>query len=364
MPVRYSQPAGEPVVVPFRPSMLPEALRRIASPDVLERWQLPDRSPHGAHLVAISDASGEGWAAAALVTARPQTAYVKIVDALGDVATVVAAVVRRARDLGCVSVKWEGWTTDPGDAATAGFTPLRAPLESSGGAVQPSVGYIRWLSEGTVDEPPYYRQSTTFSCGAVAALTAQVQAGALEATSLDRTSELTLWRDATNFLACEPVGLGVAIRRRWASSPIAVFLDTDLPVMLDSYPESEQEWRAVLQRASRKDAAALGVPVRKHRLAMPEIRTALRGGDQVLLVISLAGMQRIDAPHWVLCHGVVPGAIVLEDSWINDAAGETWVDAHLIPVREAALETMSAMAEGYRGAVVIGKTGKAPHLQP
>ncbi len=360
-------------VVPYAPgagpSAWPEELRRIARPEVLERWGAVDRAPHAPRLVAVP--GDGGWAAAALVTARPGTAYAKIVDAVGDVPAAARAVVAYAEEQGLVQVVWEGWTVSGEDAAAAGFAPLRPPLP--GGTDEPAgprTGYVRWTAGEGVAEPAYYRQSTHFSCGAVTALLAQVRAGVVRPESLDREAELTLWRDATNFPACEPVGLGVAVRRRWPSSSVEVFLDTEEPVLLDHLDGDEREWRAVLQRASRADADRLGVPVHGRRLSLAELREAVTGSGtaeareavagpgrcrHVLLLVSLATMQGFDVPHWVLCHGAVPGAVVVEDPWFNTAAGETWVDAHLLPVADASLDAMSLLGGEVRvrGAVLI-----------
>ncbi|MER5502277.1 peptidase C39 family protein [Streptomyces sp. NPDC002561] len=342
-------------VVPFEPAAPPAPLSRLVHHDVLERWRAADRSAHAPHIVAVPRGDGEDWAAAALVTARPHTAYLKIVDAVGDVPRAVEAVVSHARHRGLAQVKWEGWTVGPGAATAAGFVPLSAPRTPAEEAGGPRTGYVRRLHDGAVTEPPYYGQTTHFTCGAVTALVAQAHAGRLPRESLDRRAELTLWRDATNFPACEPVGLGVAVRRAWPSSPVTVFLDADRPVLLDQYPADEQEWRAVLQRASRAEAGRVGVPIDSHRLSMTAIRSALGRGEQVLLLVSLAGMQGFDVPHWVLCHGVVPGAVVIEDPWTNTAAGDTWVDAHLLPVPDLSLDTMSTISpDGFRGAVIIG----------
>ncbi|WP_031053577.1 peptidase C39 family protein [Streptomyces sp. NRRL F-5702] len=377
-------------VVPYAPgagpSAWPEELRRIARPEVLERWGAVDRAPHAPRLVAVP--GDGGWAAAALVTARPGTAYAKIVDAVGDVPAAARAVVAYAEEQGLVQVVWEGWTVSGEEAAAAGFTPLRPPLP--GGTDEPAgprTGYVRWTAGEGVAEPAYYRQSTHFSCGAVTALLAQVRAGVVRPESLDREAELTLWRDATNFPACEPVGLGVAVRRRWPSSSVEVFLDTEEPVLLDHLDGDEREWRAVLQRASRADADRLGVPVHGRRLSLAELREAVAGSGtagareaggreafagreaaeareavaglgrcrHVLLLVSLATMQGFDVPHWVLCHGAVPGAVVVEDPWFNTGAGETWVDAHLLPVPDASLDAMSLLGGEVRvrGAVLI-----------
>ncbi|MEE1798432.1 MULTISPECIES: peptidase C39 family protein [unclassified Streptomyces] len=350
------------IVVPFEPDTLPAPLRRLGPPDVLERWRAVDRSAHAPHLVAVPGGDGEEWAAAALVTARPRTAYLKIVDAVGDVPAAVDAVVSSALHQGLAQVKWEGWTASAEEAAGAGFAPLGVPLARAEDAGGPDSGYVRWLCEGAVPAaPPYYGQTTHFTCGAVTALVAQAHAGALPRESLDRTAELTLWRDATNFPACEPVGLGLAVRRAWPSSPVTIFLDVDRPVLLDHLTESEREWRAVLQRASRRGAGETGVPIDSRHLPPTAIRSAIGRREHVLLLVSLAAMQGFDVPHWVLCHGAVPGAVVIEDPWANAATGDTWVDAHLLPVPDASLDAMSLISsDRFRGAVIIGSPEHSP----
>lgn len=364
------------VVVPFDPDTSPDPLSRIGE-EIPERWKTVDRSAHAPRIVAVPGEDGADWVAAALVTARPQTGYLKIVDVVGDVRAAVTAVVARAREQGLVQVKWEGWTASPQDAAAAGFAPLRPPSVPPEDGAGPDAGYVRWLYDGAGTEqpydpgteqpydpgpePPYYRQTTHFTCGAVTALVAQAHAGTLpgEGEALDREAELTLWRGATNFPACEPVGLGVAVRRAWPASRVTVHLDTDLPVLLDHYPAEEQEWRALLQRTSRTEAGRIGVPVDPGRLPLAGIRSAIGRREHVLLLVSLVGMQGFDVPHWVLCHGVVPGAVVIEDPWAHAVAGDTWVDAHMLPVPDASLDTMSAMSsvsvDGFRGAVTIGR---------
>lgn len=350
------------VVVPFEGDAPPDALTRLMERQgtehaVLERWRAADRGAHGAAVVAVPG-DGAEWVAAALVTARPGTAYLKIVDAVGDVPVAVAAVVGHARRQGLAQVKWEGWTVDPEVAGAAGFAALEAPLTPVEHAAGPAAGYVRWLCDGPVSEPPYYGQTTHFTCGAVTTLVAQTHAGVVPRAEFDRQAELTFWRGATNFPACEPVGLAVAVRRAWPSSPVTVHLDVDRPVLLDTCTEAEREWRAVLQRASRADAARAGVPIDPGRLSVDAVRTAVGEGELVLLLVSLAGMQGFDVPHWVLCHGVVPGAVVIDDPWSNPAAGDTWVDAHLLPVPDLSLDAMAAIeADGFRGAVTLGRSG-------
>lgn len=373
MPPRDRTPLGRLVAVPFDAAALPEPLTRLAPPEVLSRWAAADRAPHAPRILAFvegvedvggadgageSEGPGERWAGAALVTARPGTAYVKIVDAVGDVPAVVGAVVEDTRAAGLAQVKWEGWTVDDAGAAALGFSRLRAPVRAADvvppGVPSPPAGYVRWLADGVVREPGYYRQSTDFSCGAAASLIARAQTGALGSGGITREAELGLWRRATNFPACEPVGLGVAVRQAWPAADVEVFLDTARPVLLGYYERPEQEWRAVLQRSSRAEAERIGLPLEGRRLGIGGVRDAVGRGEHLLLMVSAARMQGFDVPHWILCHGAVPGAVVVEDTWTHDAAGETWVDAHLLPIPDDSLDAMAALEEdGFRGAVRI-----------
>jgi hypothetical protein len=354
MPSRTETPSRG-TVVPLTPDTAPMLWQRLERHAAPERWRTVDRSAHGPRIVAVPEGDGEDWTGAALVTARPHTAYLKIVDAVGDVRAAAAAVVAHARDQGLAQVKWEGWTVSAEDAAAAGFTPLNPPLTPVGSA-EPASAYVRWLHGDAVSEPPYYGQTTHFTCGAVTALVAAAHAGTVPRAALDRESELSLWRRATNFPACEPVGLGVAARRAWPSVPVTVHLDVDRPVLLDHCSEDEREWRALLQRMSRTQAEDLGVPVDPRHLSTAAIRSTVDRGEHVLLLISLAGMQGFDVPHWVLCHGAVPGALVIEDPWAATSAGDTWADAHLLPVADAALDTMAAVPpDPFRGAVTLGR---------
>ncbi|MER6672811.1 peptidase C39 family protein [Streptomyces sp. NPDC000983] len=344
-------PPPLPTVAPFDADTAHLQLGPLAD-EVPERWRTVDRSHHRPRLVSLPGAEGAGSAAAALVTARPDTAYLKIVDAVGDVRAVVDAVVEHAARLGLAQVKWEGWTADPDLARAAGFNPLTPPLAQP---QDPPTGHVRWLSDTAVTEPPYYGQTTHFTCGAVAALVGRTLTGALSRDDLDRRAELTLWRDATNFPACEPVGLGLAVHRAWPQSAVTVHLDSEDPVLLDHLPDPERSWRALLQDTSRAEARRTGVPVDPAPLPLATIRTALERREPVLLLLSLDRMHGYDVPHWVLCHAAVPGALVIEDPWSDTAKGDTWVDAHLLPVPDDSLDAMSTLAPGpFRGAVTLG----------
>lgn len=339
-------------VTSFDGRSLPPEIAALVPVPVQERWRGADRAMRAPELVMVLD--DDSCTGVALVSARRGGAYLKIVDAVGDVPGTLSAIVALAEERGLAQVKWEGWTVDPADAAALGFTPMAVPLASAIDDAEPESGYVRWLVDAEVAEPRYYRQTESFTCGAVVTLMAQERAGLVEASDITRSAELALWRSATNFPACEPVGLGVAVRRAWPDAKVTVALDATGPVMLDHLPEAEQGWRAVLQETARADAAGLGMPVDERRVSVEALRASIRAGEGVLVVISLEIMQGFAVPHWVLCHEAVDGALVVEDPWTSANTGDTWVDAHLLPVADSEFDAMAALGpDGYRGAIRI-----------
>ncbi|MGW8481904.1 peptidase C39 family protein [Microbacterium sp. NPDC055903] len=341
------------LVLSYAPDAVPEAATVLFDADTIARWASADRSARRPEVIAIEEEGA--WLAAALVTARAGAAYLKIVDAAGELAPLIEAIAEHAIARGAVQLKWEGWTTDHAQASEHGFAPLQTPLDSAIGDDEPERGYVRWLVEADLVEPPYYRQTETFTCGAVVSLMARALGGDSAARRFDRAAELAFWRSATNFPACEPVGLGVAVRRTWPDAAVEVALDTDRSVMIGHLPPAEQQWRAVLQRESRADAAAAGVAVRPRRMPVDEMRAVVEAGERMLVAVSLRTMQGFDVPHWLLCHAAVRGALIAEDPWTSGATGDTWLDAHLLPIADSSLDEMAALEEdGYRGVVRIG----------
>ncbi|WP_460797075.1 peptidase C39 family protein [Microbacterium sp. GXF0217] len=331
----------------------PEALPAVPIPrEVADRWLSADRSSRSPEILAAIDEDGAA-VGFALITARSGCAYLKIVDAVGDVRAVLDVAAQLARSRGLVQLKWEGWTATPQDAETAGFAVLTAPSENRVEDGEPERGYVRWLVDAEVTEPQYYRQTETFTCGAVVALMAQAIAGRVDSSDLNRAAELSLWRAATNFPSCDPVGLAVAVRNRWPEEYVGVALDVDRPLMIGHLSSSEQQWRAELQRVSRAEAAALELDVSAERMPLSAVRATVAARRSALLLLSLDLMQGFDVPHWVLCHGEVPGALVIEDPWTGPGTGDTWVDAHLLPVADRSLDAMAAIEEDRCRAVVV-----------
>lgn len=357
---QYSAPHA--TVQDFDPQHHPQQLRHLGP--TLGPWEREIVAAN-ARLLTIVSSDGT-MTGAALLTARSAGSYVKIAGILAlDAPTaeqVIRAVLNYARQQDLACVKWENWTQDPTLATLAeqtGFQALPAPrCVMDAPALIPRAGYVHWLHPARYLHTSHYQQSENFTCAAVAALAAFGETTSIAVLDDLRTSELVLWRQATNFMACEPIGLGLAVAKRWPDSSLTVSLDTDKPVILGYYPEAERSWRGILQAESRRQAEATGLPLTPTRLEVVQIREAVSNGARVLLLVSLQQMLGYDIPHWVLCHGTAGSTenpvLVLEDSWVNGNSGETWVDVTCLPLPIQELDAMSCLeADGYRAALIL-----------
>lgn len=346
----------------FDPQHHPQQLRHLGP--ALGAWERETAAANARLLTIVS--SGGTITGAALLTARSAGAYVKIAGILALDASmceqVVLAVLNYAHQQDLACVKWENWTQDPALASLAeqtGFQALPAPRYAKDAPASiPRAGYVHWLHDARYLRTSHYQQSENFTCAAVAALAAHGETTSIATIDQLRTAELLLWRQATNFMACEPVGLGLAIAELWPASSVQVSLDTDKPVIVDYYPEADRSWRGILQAESRRRAEATGLPVTSTRLEIAQIQKEVNNGARVLLLVSLQQMLGFDVPHWVLCHGTAGSAenpvLVLEDSWVNGNSGETWVDVTCFPVPIQELDAMSCLeSDGYRAALIL-----------
>ncbi|MEZ3161711.1 peptidase C39 family protein [Microbacterium sp. BWT-B31] len=342
------------------PAAVPdEQLQAALGADRAALWTLP-REGYRPELSVVRDHDGAPRAAV-LTSGRPATAATKIVDvwwrsgAEADAEALVRSVVERARERGDVAVKWQVAPDAPAPALieALGFAELRHPWSALG--TEGTRGFVRWLTDAPAREPGYYAQSTLFTCGSVAALIAadaHGHAGFAGDGVRDRDLEVGFWRRASNYPACEPVGLAVALQEHLPSLGVEVALDHDGPVLIEGFTGFDRDFRAELQAESAQRAEALGIPLRRDRAAVDEIIRRVGAGECALLLIDEEPMHGETGPHWVTAHGVAGAALVVDDPWINVEAGETWVDTHAMPVLPGDVDRLVRWSDaGYRGVV-------------
>jgi hypothetical protein len=309
--------------------------------------------------------------AAVLTTRRPATlaskiAFVWCADSTADtnaaLLRLVDAVIVDAQARGDVAVKWQS-SDDSTAPERSGFTRMRSPYASAEGT-EGVDGFVRWLRPVAHSEPPYYSQTSSFTCGAVTALLASEirGTGGFDLAANTRDQELDFWRQASNFPSCEPIGLAVAVRESLTdaagTSPVEVFLDSEGPVLLEAYTERfDRSFREELQANSLRRALASDIAVRRERVSIDNVAARVQGDELALLLIDLDPMFGFAVPHWVLAHAAADGVVFISDPWISSTWGETWVDAHNLPVAIADLDRMLAWgSDGYRGVIFIQQT--------
>lgn len=338
------------------------ALREALGAARTEFWMAP-RVPYRP-LITVVDGAG-----AVLSSARPNTLYTKIVDILAQDAEAAATLAHRvledSRARGEACVKWQiAEDSERRDACVRlatelGFTPLRSPHISAAGT-EGVIGYVRWHAEWPHPQLAYYGQTTEFTCGAVAALTAFGALGLEPFAGLNRDErrehELAFWRDATNFPAIEPVGLAVTAHQFLGGTGVGIelFLDTTEPVMLGTFPDEMREYRGQLQAESRAQAARRGIAIQPEHIEASEIVRRVAGGALALLLIDEQPMHGASVPHWVLAHAARGDTVLLHDPWSTSEQGESWVDSHDLPVSIEILDRLAAFdSPAFRGVLFL-----------
>jgi hypothetical protein len=307
-----------------------DTLGAALGPDLAALWRMPSGPQPRTIWVGYSGADLVG---AVLTTSRPATAATKVArtwratEVVGSDAVLdhlVDTVIEDVRDRGNIAVKWQSFNDDL-PPQHPGFVAMRAPYQSAAGT-EGVQGYALWLNPVAHDEPPYYAQTSTFTCGAVTALLASEIRGS-RGFSVDGNNphrELEFWRQASNFPACEPIGLAVALRRSIddaaGTAPVDVFLDTNGPALLEAYPDaSDRRFREELQADSLRQALSSDIAVHRDRVSMDELATRIQTGELALLLINTHLMYGFAVPHWVLAHSVERGLVIIDDPTISSS---------------------------------------------
>lgn len=190
----------------------------------------------------------------------------------------------------------------------------------------------------------HYRQTTEFTCGPVALLTAHRHLGHIDA--ITRAQELEIWREATMVLACDPYGLALASARRGIAPE--VWVSREGPV-LDPHggigiidPALAQEAQLDFERQVRQ----AGLTVRVGAFGAKEVRGLLEQGRVAIILIDEVHWHGTVCPHWICVTGCEGELFTIEDPWTDAEFGETSVDAHALLVTSDDLDLIAS----YQGA--------------
>ncbi len=210
-----------------------------------------------------------------------------------------------------------------------------------------------------VSPPPYFHQTTDFTCGPACMMMALAWAG--RPVRAGAALEFKLWREATTiFMAsgpggCEPFGLAVTLKR-YGLQP-EIFVNRPGPYFLDGVrsPDRQRVMR-LAQAEFRREAEELDIPAHQTPLGESALMQALSSGACAIVLVTGYRMLRRNVPHWVFAYGH-SGRFVL----IHDPAAEIEQSGHARPAHSLAIPTAAFArisrygAENLRAAVVIRK---------
>lgn len=214
-------------------------------------------------------------------------------------------------------------------------------------------------SQPSENAPPYYAQTSEFSCGPAAMMMAM---RALDPEALfDRTLEFRLWRESTTVFmqaghgGCEPIGMAVALARR--GFRVEVSVNRLAPYFVDSVRDrSRRDAIQLIQQDYANEAEALGVVTRLEAFTFEGITNALKLGAKVLVLISQYQMVNSRTPHWVMVYGFSGNRLLIHDPWIEPDDLETFVSAAALPVPWPAFDRMARWGRArLRAAIFVTK---------
>jgi ribosomal protein S18 acetylase RimI-like enzyme len=154
--------------------------------------------------------------------------------------------------------------------------------------------------------PPYFHQTTDFTCGPACIMMALAWAG--RSFKVAPAFEFQLWREATTIWSgagpggCEPYGMAVTLRKHglcpeiYVSRPGPYFLDTV------KSPEKRRVMRLV-QTEFHQEARALDIPTHLTPVNESVLMRAFDAGNVAIVLVSGYHVIPRGMPHWIFAFG-------------------------------------------------------------
>src|SRR5215510_3241304 len=209
------------------------------------------------------------------------------------------------------------------------------------------------------DAPPYFHQTTEFTCGPACIMMALAWAD--PSFNPGPAYEFKLWREATTVFmtsgpgGCDPCGLAVTLKRHGLEPRIHA--SHGGPYFLDTVGSDDK--RRVMRLAQdefRREAEALKIPIHLAPLDESGLMEAFETGAVAIVLVSGYRMVRRNVPHWVFAFGREGRYVLVHDpAAVRDENGKAVApETYAIPSSEFDRMTRYGR-DDLRAAIVIRK---------
>ncbi|HEX2652288.1 MAG TPA: GNAT family N-acetyltransferase/peptidase C39 family protein [Xanthobacteraceae bacterium] len=210
--------------------------------------------------------------------------------------------------------------------------------------------------------PPYFHQTTEFTCGPACAMMALAWAD--PDVQLNPALEFRLWREATTIYlssghgGCEPYGLAVTLKRHGLAPEIHV--SHPGPYFLDTVrSDDKRRVMQLTQQEFHREADELGIVTRLTALSESALMSAFDSGAAAIILVSGYHMVRKSVPHWVFAFGNSGRHILVHDPATSRNEKGQPVEAETYAVPWTAFEPMTRFGRNHLQAAVLIRRGSA-----
>jgi len=210
--------------------------------------------------------------------------------------------------------------------------------------------------------PPYFHQTTDFTCGAACIMMALAWAD--RAFKPAAASEIALWREATTIFSgsgpggCEPYGMAVTLRRHGLRPEIHV--STPGPFFVEGVRSADR--RRVIEIAQaefRREAGALGIRTHFSPVNESVLMGAFDADNVAIVLVSGYHMIPRGIPHWIFAFGRSGPHVLMHDpAAIRDKQGMA-AAAETYAVPWSALQRLLHVGRERLSAAIVIRKGHA-----
>jgi hypothetical protein len=173
--------------------------------------------------------------------------------------------------------------------------------------------------------PPYFHQTTDFTCGAACIMMALAWAD--QSFKPTAATEIALWREATTIFSgagpggCEPFGMAVTLRRHGLYP--ALHVSRRGPYFVEGVKSADRRRVIELAQAEfRRETGALGIATHFSPVNESVLMGALDKGNVAIVLVSGYHMIPRGIPHWIFAFGRSGPHVLMHDpAAIRDKQG-------------------------------------------